>query len=135
MSEHTEQAAFIQWCEMQKNVYPELAWVYAVPNGGQRHKAVAGKMKAEGQKPGVPDLCLPIPKAKPDGGIYCGLYQETKVKPNKPTPEQNKWLEFLACQSYAVAVCYGFDDLKAVMLWYLSLPPLRLPLHPPTSLE
>lgn len=134
MSEHTEQAAYIQWCEMQKNVYPALAWVYAVPNGGQRHKAVAGKMKAEGQKAGVPDLCLPIPKANPHGGIYCGLYMETKVKPNKPTSEQNKWLEFLASY-YAVAVCYGFDDLKAVTLWYISLPSYDYPLPPPTSLE
>ena len=33
-----------------------LKWIFAVPNGGHRAKSVAGKMKAEGAKAGVPDL-------------------------------------------------------------------------------
>jgi hypothetical protein len=32
--------------------------VFAVPNGGGRSKAEAGRLKAEGVVPGIPDLCV-----------------------------------------------------------------------------
>jgi hypothetical protein len=34
-----------------------VCW-FAVPNGGQRNKVVASKLKAEGVKAGVPDICI-----------------------------------------------------------------------------
>src|SRR4051794_30465888 len=40
---------------------PQLKWLHAVPNGGERSKAVAGMMKAEGVKPGVADIFWPVP--------------------------------------------------------------------------
>ena len=97
-SEHAEQAAFIQYCALQAPAYPDLAWLYAIPNGGKRNLQVAIKLKAEGAKAGVPDLCLPTPR-----GPYHGLYLETKVKPNKTTPEQRAWITYLESQGYAAA--------------------------------
>jgi hypothetical protein len=123
-TEHSEQAAFIQYCERNLSHLPELAWLYATPNGGKRNLQVAIKLKAEGVKAGVPDLCLPVPRQKPSGGVYHGLYMETKVKPNKPTPEQRAWLAFLEAQGYAAAVCYGYDGLVETVIWYLALPPM-----------
>lgn len=116
MSEHTEQVAFLDWCALHAAQYPELRWLYAVPNGGQRDVRVARRMKAEGVKAGVPDLCLPVSR-----GGYHGLYMEAKVKPNKLTPEQSAWLRFLALQGYAAKVCYGFDELLETVRWYLAL--------------
>ena len=35
-SEATEQATLIQWCNLNKCVYPELGLIFHVPHGGQR---------------------------------------------------------------------------------------------------
>ena len=59
-SEHQEQAALFRWAWFAQVKHPALALLYAIPNGGHRHKAVAARMKAEGVKAGVPDLCLPV---------------------------------------------------------------------------
>lgn len=116
MSEHDEQAAFIEWCDLQIGQYPQLKWMFAIPNGGHRHVRVAAKMKAEGVKAGVLDLCLPYPN-----GGYHGLYLETKFGNNRPTKEQVAWIAWLVANDYAVRVCYGCDELIAATEWYLSL--------------
>lgn len=36
---------------------PDAAWFHC-PNGGHRHPVVAAKLKAQGVKPGVPDVCI-----------------------------------------------------------------------------
>ena len=59
MSEDGHQVVLFQWAALAKGKYPELAWLYAVPNGGLRSKAVAGKLKAEGTRRGVPDYLWP----------------------------------------------------------------------------
>ena len=55
----TEQVALFGWAEYNEAYYPELRLLYAIPNGGHRHKAMSAELKAEGVKPGVPNLCLP----------------------------------------------------------------------------
>ena len=49
-SEHEEQAAIFAWSDAAEVEHPELRMLYAVPNGGHRHPAVAAMMKAEGQR-------------------------------------------------------------------------------------
>lgn len=56
----------------------ELALLHHIPNGGARSKATAGRLKAEGVKAGIPDICLPVPK-----NGYGALYIELKVPENK----------------------------------------------------
>lgn len=115
-TEHDEQAAFITWCHLHAAARPELARVFAIPNGGQRNVIVAAKLKAEGVQAGVPDLFLPSPR-----GQYHGLFMETKVKPNRPARNQLEWIEYLEGQGYAAAVCYGCDELIETVTWYLDL--------------
>lgn len=91
MSEHQLQAALFKWANMHLATYPELRWLYAIPNGGHRYIGVARKLKAEGVKAGVPDIHLPVPRGK-----YCGFYGELKFKTNKPTKAQQEWLAGLA---------------------------------------
>ncbi len=45
------------------NAVPTLSDMFAIPNGGERHAAVAAKLKAEGVKPGVSDIMLPVPRS------------------------------------------------------------------------
>lgn len=50
--------------------------------------ATGGRLRAEGLKSGVPDLCLPSAH-----GQYHGLYIEMKrTQGSKTTPEQKEWL-------------------------------------------
>ena len=72
-SEDTEQINVVSWANWNVNRYPELRWLFHVPNGGSRNKQEAVKFKQMGVKAGVSDLCLPYPK-----GIYCGLFIEMK---------------------------------------------------------
>jgi rhodanese-related sulfurtransferase len=115
--EHVEQSLLVQWAEIAaRRQHPDLRWLYAVPNGGARSKATAGKLKAEGVKRGVPDLCLPVPR-----GRYHGLYLEMKVGANKPTSEQVVWHSALRERGYAVYVCYSFEAAQRAILDYLAL--------------
>lgn len=72
MSESAEQRALFSWAAMQAKARPELAMLLAIPNGGHRSKATAGRLKAEGVRAGVPDVALPVARA-PHGGLWIEL--------------------------------------------------------------
>ena len=110
-SEADEQAILFQWAAY----FPELEYMFAVPNGGSRHPAEAANLKRQGVKAGVPDVCLPLPRGK-----YHGLYIEMKVGRNKPTDKQNEWLAHLKSVGYETAVCYGFEEARDTILAYLK---------------
>lgn len=98
MSEAQEQSTFVEWCDW--NRVP----VYHVPNGGSRNPAEAANLKRQGVKPGVPDLCIPVPA---DG--YHGLYIEMKYGRNKLTKEQRGWMDTLMRNGYMCFVCYSAE--------------------------
>ena len=87
-SEDTEQINVVSWANWNMNRYPELRWLFHVPNGGSRNKQEAVKFKQMGVKAGVSDLCLPYPK-----GLYCGLYIEMKFGDNRQQETQKEFLE------------------------------------------
>lgn len=116
MTEHAEQVALFSWAELMEAQYPELRWMHAIPNGGHRHKSVAAKMKAEGVKAGVLDVCLPVAR-----GCWHGLYIEMKYGKNKPTKEQKECIDFLCAQGYYVDVCYSAERAIEVVVEYLGL--------------
>ncbi len=116
MSEHDEQAAVVAWANYQANIWPDLDMLFAVPNGGHRHKATAALMKAEGVKAGIPDLWLPVPKRG-----FTGLVIEMKFGRNKLQENQLWWMTRLAEQGWRTAVCYSFDEAKRVILDYLGV--------------
>jgi hypothetical protein len=112
--EHQHQVALVTWAGYAAATDARLRLLYAIPNGGQRSKAVAGKLKAEGVKSGCPDLFLPVP-VKP----YHGLYLELKVGAGRLSVEQKWWLEHLSEQGYACVVPYGWEPAKDAILRYL----------------
>ena len=116
-TEEIEQAALFEWAEWMKSEYPELALMYHIPNGGSRHKAEAAKLKRQGVRPGVPDICLPVPR-----GRYHGLYIEMKrVEGGRVSKDQKLWLTALAGQGYKCYVCFGCEDAKKVIVEYLGM--------------
>lgn len=114
-SEHAEQSAVFQWAVYHLGRYPELEFMFAIPNGGHRHIAVARKLKAEGVKSGVPDIFLPGQR-----GGYAGLWIEMKIKGNKPTTNQLKYHAFLVAQGYCVFICYSADEAIKKILDYMN---------------
>ena len=101
--EHQEQVRFVTWLETK---YPKHK-VFAVPNGGKRNRIAAMKLKAEGVRPGVPDLFIPslklfIEMKKPSGG---------RVSPN-----QKIWLDYLSESGYSAEVANGFEEAKKIVV-------------------
>jgi hypothetical protein len=119
-SEHDEQTTLFRWALFARPRHPELALLFAIPNGGQRHKAVAARMKAEGVRAGVPDLCLPVAR----GGFH-GLYLELKTAAGTVSRAQRQWLQALAREGYRAEVCKGWQAAKAVIEDYLGTMPVN----------
>ena len=117
-TEHSEQVALVTWAKSMVWKWPELEWLYAVPNGGLRHPATAGKLKAEGVRPGVPDLVLPVPR-----GTFHGLYLEMKRPGGQSTEAQKRWGVYLTSVDYAYKLAFGFKDAQAFISEYLAIEP------------
>jgi hypothetical protein len=116
-TEHEEQVALFEWAERKLSLYPELAFLFAIPNAGAgAQRGQAGKMKAEGVKPGVPDLFLPIAR----NGYYGCFIEMKRIKGSRTDPEQTDWLFNLHLQGYFTAVCKGCEQAQKVLVAYLE---------------
>jgi hypothetical protein len=128
MSEHVEQSILFQRARMYEPRVPELRLLHAIPNGGDRHPAVAAKLRAEGVRAGVPDVCLPVPRRG-----HSALYIEMKrLRPRatktgisfdrtRTTLEQELWIEGLRSVGCRVEVCYTAEEAWAVIADYLEV--------------
>lgn len=115
-SEDTEQINVVQWARWNTTRYPELKWLFHVPNGGSRNKREAVKFKQMGVKAGVSDLCLPYPK-----GVYCGLFIEMKYGNNRQQDTQKEFLADMAAAGHFVATCYSAEEAVEVIEEYCEL--------------
>jgi hypothetical protein len=88
---------------------------HAIPNGGKRGKAEAGRLKAEGVRAGVSDIFVAYPV-----GDRHGLYIEMKSLTGKPSREQDGWIADSLRLGYAAAVCRGADEAMAVWRTYVD---------------
>lgn len=120
-SEHAEQCAVIAWADLQAydNEHKIGAFLFAIPNGGSRHKIEAKRLKLEGVRAGVPDLMLAVPR---DGksGLFIEM-KRAKKSLSKVSDAQKDWHKRLTFAGYAVAVCYGADEAIKTIKAYLNL--------------
>jgi hypothetical protein len=109
-TEHAHQRAFFGWLLKVEflSIYPDAGMAYAVPNGGKRDAITAARLKAEGVKSGVPDICYPVPI-----GVYAGLYMELKVGKGSTSDSQDDWHARLRKHHHAVATCWGWRAAMA----------------------
>ena len=81
-TEHEEQRLLVQWFRRK---WPDVR-IFAIPNGGYRSRATAGRLKAEGVSPGVPDLFIPAWR----------LWVEmNRAKGGSLSAEQKDWIQYL----------------------------------------
>jgi hypothetical protein len=117
-TEHEEQAALIGLCRAYEARYPVLGMVYAIPNGGARHKATAARLLREGVRAGVPDLCIPVARR----GFH-SLYIELKrTRGGRVSGAQDAYLMALHRHGHRVEVCAGWYAAWAVICDYLDIP-------------
>ena len=123
--EFKSQCALIQWLSYEHRKYPELAYLYAIPNDIRTTPQRAARAKAMGMKSGVPDLCLPVPR-----GPWHGMYIEMKSLDGQPSPAQRDFLTFLGNVGYATCVCRSAPEARDNILRYLNLKPTHQPQEP-----
>jgi hypothetical protein len=98
-SEHFEQRELVRWFRQN---WPGVR-IFAIPNGGARSKATAGRLKAEGVASGVPDLFIPAWE----------LWVEMKrTKGGSLSAEQKDWIAYLESVGFCCIVGKGADDAK-----------------------
>lgn len=115
-SEHTEAARLIRCANAHLDEAPELEWLFAIPNGGWRKKAVAKKLKAEGVKPGVHDYLLPVPRQG-----FAGLFVELKSLDGHGSKEQREFAVFVRSQGYRAEFAKGGAEAWRIISEYLGI--------------
>lgn len=115
MDEHKHQCLLMAWAETMTPLRPELELIYAVPNAGKRTPRQGAYMKAEGLRPGFPDVGLPTAAH----GHY-GLFIELKTLKGRLTPEQGEWLHRLNRAGYAAHMCRGWLSAVGTIERYLD---------------
>jgi hypothetical protein len=115
--EHTEQCALFQWINDNAAAMPDLAKAFAIPNGGYRNVRTAGRLKAEGVRPGIPDVMLLVAR-----GQYHGLMIEMKRPGGVLSPSQADWHYAFTKDGFKVAIATTWEMARDHILEYLALP-------------
>lgn len=122
--EHQHQVALITWA--QRTRLPESSdvkigamignYLLAIPNGGKRNPREAMRLKAEGVKPGVSDLLLPLRRQN-----HSALWLELKAPGNKPTELQVEWLELMTQAGYRAEWADSWTKAAAIIADYVGV--------------
>ena len=100
ISEAALQTSIVAWLRLC--VTP---WTFAVPNGGLRDKAVAGRLKAQGVKAGIPDIGVPLRHGKI-------LWIEVKAPGGRLSPEQTAFRDHIMATGGMWALAYDIDGVR-----------------------
>lgn len=122
-SESSQQKALFAWAALNVGKYPQLAYMFAVPNGFFATIAQKGKMKAEGLRSGVPDIFLPCQ------GInipYLGLFIEMKLEKYRNhknggcSEQQIDFINYATSAGYYCKVCYNWEEARDTLINYME---------------
>lgn len=111
-NEREFQRAVIEECDRRAILEPVYGLLYAIPNGQVRR----GQIVEPGLRPGMPDLCLPVPS-----GCCAALYIELKVGSNKPSKAQLDMIAKLrTAGNHVVVVWDSVEEVMRHIEWYLA---------------
>ena len=100
-SEHQIQVDWFNWLHYLSGLDQDVTdLIYAVPNGGARLPKEAIRLKAEGVKPGIPDVNIDIPSPR-----YHGMRIEFKKPGGKRSADQRRKHALLENEGYFVVTC------------------------------
>jgi integrase len=116
--ESEEQQALFQWVRLVEGRYPELRLLYHIPNERQCSPAQGARLKKQGVRRGIPDICLPVARH----GFH-SLYIELKrLAGGGVSPEQAEWIDELHRHGNKAIVCRGWMAAKEAIEEYLRQP-------------
>jgi hypothetical protein len=120
LSEHEEQRRLFLFIELLKihftDLSDDLEDIWAVPNGGHRFAATAGRLKAEGVKTGVPDVHCAVPR-----NGYHGLFIEMKSMNGRVSDAQSARILRLNRRGYLAQTICGWHSAAQVLSGYFGL--------------
>lgn len=132
-SEDGHQMALFAQAALHRELYPQLKWMHAIPNGGSRHIVEAGKLVAAGVRKGVSDIFLPsIQYRNRDDMIvdnyvnFAGLYIEMKAPGRKNakygglSQDQIDFMSYAVIAGYKCVVCYTWVEAWNEIVKYLN---------------
>lgn len=111
-SEHQIQAAAFEVIQYRALSDARYKHIFAIPNGGYRAKSTGARLKREGTKKGVWDICIAIPSNE-----YHGAWIEVKSLEGKLTKEQIEFGQMMANVGYFCSVCFTPDEI----LWAIEV--------------
>lgn len=115
-TEAVEQERLFQWVNLHMWKWPELESLYHVPNEGKRSKVTGARLKRQGLKSGVPDICLPVARC----GCHALYIELKRMKGGKPTKDQLEWIDRLTRNGNMALVCAGWENAAEVIEGYLE---------------
>ena len=115
MSESTEQQLVFEWARWNKNKYPGLEMMYHIPNEGKRSASTGSRLKREGLKSGVSDICVPVSRCG-----YHNLYIELKSGKNKATESQLEFIRGINENGGKALVVYEAENAIEVIQAYFE---------------
>lgn len=89
--------------------------LFAVPNGGSRHKIEAANMKRQGTKRGVADVICQIPKKG-----YASLCMEFKTMKGEQSDEQKEYQRQVESAGSKYVVVRSVKQAIKELQWYLK---------------
>lgn len=117
-TETVETKAVVKWWADVCSSYglPNEALLH-IPNEGKRSVRVAAILKAEGMRPGTPDLFLAVPRHNSSG-----LWIEMKrQKGGVVSDNQRHMMGLLEGLGYEVQVCRGASEALTTIQQYLAV--------------
>lgn len=106
-TEHEEQREVVRWV---RQTWPGVI-IFAIPNGGARSPATAGRLKLEGVLAGVPDLFVP------DWALFVEMKRQ---KGGTVSADQKIIIAKLRAVGYQVLICKGADEAKRQIVEFLN---------------
>ena len=110
------QREFFHLVRSLEPIYPVLQMVRSDQAGMRTHPNQANKAKAGGMRRGFPDIDVPLARKG-----YGGLHIELKAGKNRPTQDQQWWLDRLREQGRMAVVCHSAHDAWNVLAEYLGI--------------
>jgi len=124
ISEHAEQVAVIQWWGSYcGTVGLDERLLMAIPNAAKRSPRTGSAMKAEGLRPGCPDLMLAVPMRTEQHGrvpLFHGMFCELKATDGKARDNQIDYADVLRKAGYNCVIVYGADEAIRAIKAYVE---------------
>lgn len=116
--ESQEQQALFNWANIMVKKWPCLEMLFAIPNQRKCHPREGARFKAEGVKPGIPDIFLDWP-LQGFHGLRIELKRANGI-PSAVTESQHIWHLKIKRNGYAMAVAFGAEAAKEIIRNYIE---------------